>query len=257
MLAGLFKAALDDSLLRERELPLKALEELALSSAQPVDAERSLAKSSRMRLIAEIKRASPSKGDLAPIPDAAEQGAGYELAGADAISVLTERTGFKGSLADLKAVSAATKIPTLRKDFISTEYQLLEARANGAAMALLILAGLEVADYLRLKKFAEQIGLRVLVETHTEAEIQIASESGAKLIGINTRNLETFKTDIGLFERLALQLPEDCVRIAESSVKDVADVRRYREAGADAVLVGEALVTGDYRQLIPEFISVA
>ena len=257
MLAGLFKAALDDSLLRERELPLKTLEELALSSAQPVDAERSLAKTSRMRLIAEIKRASPSKGDLAPIPDAAEQGAGYELAWADAISVLTERTGFKGSLTDLKAVSAATKIPTLRKDFISTEYQLLEARANGAAMALLILAGLEVADYLRLKKFAEQIGLRVLVETHTEAEIQIASESGAKLIGINTRNLETFKTDIGLFERLALQLPEDCVRIAESSVKDVADVRRYRDAGADAVLVGEALVTGDYRQLIPEFISVA
>jgi indole-3-glycerol phosphate synthase len=257
VLAGLFKAALDDSLLRERLLPLKALEELALSSAQPVDAERSLAKTSRMRLIAEIKRASPSKGDLAPIPDAAEQGAEYELAGADAISVLTERTGFKGSLADLKAVSAATKIPTLRKDFISTEYQLLEARANGAAMALLILAGLEVADYLRLKKFAEQIGLRVLVETHTEAEIQIASESGAKLIGINTRNLETFKTDIGLFERLALQLPEDCVRIAESSVKDVADVRRYRDAGADAVLVGEALVTGDYRQLIPEFISVA
>lgn len=257
MLAGLFKAALDDSLLRERLLPLKTLEELALSTAQPVDAEQSLAKTSRMRLIAEIKRASPSKGDLAPIPDAAEQGSGYELAGADAISVLTERTGFKGSLADLEAVSSATKIPTLRKDFISTEYQLLEARANGAAMALLILAGLEVADYLRLKNFAEQIGLRVLVETHTEAEIQVASESGAKLIGINTRNLETFKTDIGLFERLALQLPENCVRIAESSVKDVADVRRYRDAGADAVLVGEALVTGDYRQLIPEFISVA
>ena len=257
MLAGLFKAALDDSLLRERELPLKTLEELALSTAQPVDAEQSLAKTSRMRLIAEIKRASPSKGDLAPIPDAAEQGAGYQLAGADAISVLTERTGFKGSLADLEAVSAVTKIPTLRKDFISTEYQLLEARANGAAMALLILAGLQVPDYLRLKNFAEQIGLRVLVETHTEAEIQIASESGAKLIGINTRNLETFKTDIGLFERLALQLPENCVRIAESSVKDIADVRRYRDAGADAVLVGEALVTGDYRQLIPEFISVA
>ena len=257
MLAGLYKAALDDSLLRERELPLKTLEEIALSTPHPVDAEQALAKTSRMRLIAEIKRASPSKGDLAPIPDATEQGKGYELAGADAISVLTERTGFKGSLADLEAVSAVTKIPTLRKDFISTEYQLLEARANGAAMALLILAGLEAADYLRLKKFAEQIGLRVLVETHTEAEIQVASESGAKLIGINTRNLETFETDIGLFERLALQLPEDCVRIAESSVKNVADVSRYRDAGADAVLVGEALVTGDYRQLIPEFISVA
>ena len=257
MLAGLFQAALDDSKLRERDLPEKQLEQIALATAIPVNAEEALAKTSRMRLIAEIKRASPSKGDLAPIANAAEQGAGYELAGADAISVLTERTGFKGSLADLEAVSRATTIPTLRKDFISTEYQLLEARANGAAMALLILAGLSEADYLRLKRFAEQIDLKVLVETHTEQEVAIAAASGAKLIGINTRDLETFKTDIGLFERLAQVLPNDCVKIAESSVRDVGDVRRYREAGADAVLVGEALVTGDYRQLIPEFISVA
>lgn len=257
MLDGLFQGALDDSKLRERDLPASKLEKIALATPQPVDAEQALARTSRMRLIAEIKRASPSKGDLAPIENAAEQGAGYEAAGADAISVLTERTGFKGSLADLEAVSCATKIPTLRKDFISTEYQLLEARANGAAMALLILAGLAQDDYLRLKAFAEQIGLKVLVETHTEQEVAIAAYSGAKLIGINTRDLETFKTDIGLFERLALKLPNDCVRVAESSVRDVADVRRYREAGADAVLVGEALVTGDYRQLIPEFISVA
>ena len=257
MLAGLFQAALDDSKLRERDLPIERLEAIALATPQPVDAEVALARTSRMRLIAEIKRASPSKGDLAPISDAAEQGQGYQEAGADAISVLTERTGFKGSLADLQAVSHATTIPTLRKDFISTEYQLLEARANGAAMALLILAGLKNSDYLRLKSFAEQIGLKVLVETHTESEVVMAAESGARLIGINTRDLETFRTDIGLFESLAQKLPTDCVRIAESSVKDVSDVKRYREAGADAVLVGEALVTGDYRQLIPEFISVA
>lgn len=257
MLEGLFQAALDDSNQRQATLPIEKLEQFALQAPAPVDAELVLARTNRIRLIAEIKRASPSRGDLAPILDAAAQGLGYEEAGADAISVLTERTGFKGSLEDLAQVSAATTIPTLRKDFISNEYQLLEARANGAAMALLILAGLSKADYLRLKSFAEQIGLKVLVETHTQAEIEIASESGAKLIGINTRDLSTFKTDIGLFEKLADGLPETCVRIAESSVREIEDVVRYRNAGADAVLVGEALVTGDYRQLIPEIISVA
>ena len=177
--------------------------------------------------------------------------------GADAISVLTERTGFKGSLADLSAVSNAVSIPTLRKDFISNEYQLLEARANGAAMALLILSWLDQEHYLRLKTFAEEIGLKVLVETHTAGEIAIAAESGAKLIGINTRDLVTFKTDLGLFEKLAGLLPADCVKIAESSVRTIADVERYRDAGADCVLVGEALVTGNYQELIPRIISVA
>ena len=257
MLAGLFQAALDDSRLRERELPFKELSHLANSRPKPVDAELALERTDRMRLIAEIKRASPSRGDLAPIQDAAALGFGYQNAGADAISVLTERTGFKGSLEDLAEVSAATTIPTLRKDFISTEYQLLEARANGAAMALLILAGLETSAYLRLKEFAEQIGLKVLVETHSEKEIETAAESGARLIGINTRDLETFQTDIGLFEKLATRLPAGCVRIAESSVKNIEDVKRYRAAGADAVLVGEALVVGDYQKLIPEIVSVA
>ena len=257
MLAGLFQAALDDSRLRERELPFKELSNLATSRPKPVDAELALERTDRMRLIAEIKRASPSRGDLAPIQDAAALGFGYQNAGADAISVLTERTGFKGSLEDLAEVSAATTIPTLRKDFISTEYQLLEARANGAAMALLILAGLETSDYLRLKEFAEQIGLKVLVETHSEKEIETAAESGARLIGINTRDLETFQTDIGLFEKLATRLPAGCIRIAESSVKNIEDVKRYRAAGGDAVLVGEALVVGDYQKLIPEIVSVA
>lgn len=257
MLAGLFQAALDDSKLRERRLPFEELSKIATSMPKPVDAEHSLERIDRMRLIAEIKRASPSRGDLAPIKDAAALGFGYQNAGADAISVLTERTGFKGSLEDLAEVSTATTIPTLRKDFISTEYQLLEARANGAAMALLILAGLEASDYLRLKEFAEQIGLKVLVETHSEKEIETAAESGARLIGINTRDLETFQTDIGLFEKLATRLPAGCVRIAESSVKNIEDVKRYRAAGADAVLVGEALVVGDYQKLIPEIVSVA
>lgn len=257
MLDGLFKAALEDSLVRQQLLPTAQLERLANTTAMPVDAVSALAKTNRVRLIAEIKRASPSRGDLAPITDAAAQGAGYELAGADAISVLTERTGFKGSLQDLRDVSAATQIPSLRKDFISTEYQLLEARAAGAALALLILSWLPEKRYLELKAYSEHLGMAVLVETHSEREIDIAARSNAQLIGINTRNLTDFKTDIGLFEQLSGRLPVEAVRIAESSVKTVADVRRYREAGADAVLVGEALVTGDYRELIPEFISVA
>lgn len=257
MLEGLFHTALEDSNQRQATLPREKLEQIALEAPAPVNAELALTRTNRIRLIAEIKRASPSRGDLAPILDAAAQGLGYQEAGADAISVLTERTGFKGSLEDLAQVSSATTIPTLRKDFILNEYQILEARANGAAMALLILAGLSKGDYLRLKSFAEELGLKVLVETHTQAEIDIAAESGAKLIGINTRDLATFKTDIGLFEKLAGELPETCVRIAESSVKQIEDVVRYRNAGADAVLVGEALVTGDYRQLIPEIISVA
>lgn len=257
MLDGLFQAALQDSLLRQKTLPRTELESLAHGTVLPVDALAALSKTNRVRLIAEIKRASPSRGDLAEISDPAVQGAGYELAGADAISVLTERTGFKGSLEDLEQVSAATTIPTLRKDFISTEYQLLEARAAGAAMALLILSWLPKKRYLELKSFAEELSLAVLVETHSEQEIDIAASSGAGLIGINTRNLVDFKTDIGLFERLAGRLPSGAVRIAESSVRNVADVQRYRDAGADAVLVGETLVTGDYRQLIPEFISVA
>lgn len=257
MLDGLFQAALEDSLLRQTALPTQELERQALATTLPVDAVAALSKTSRIRLIAEIKRASPSRGDLAPIDSAADQGLGYERAGADAISVLTERTGFKGSLFDLEKVSAVTTVPTLRKDFISTEYQLLEARAAGAAMALLILAWLPEKRFLELKAFAEGLGLAVLVETHSESEIEVAGRSGAKLIGINTRDLVDFKTDIGLFERLAGKLPADAVAIAESSVKSVEDVKRYREAGADAVLVGEALVLGDYRQLIPEFISVA
>ena len=257
MLDGLFRAALADSQAREESLSFAALESFALSQPMPIDAEKALQKTSRMRLIAEIKRASPSKGDLAPIEDAAAQGVGYQNAGADAISVLTERSGFKGSLEDLRAVSEATSIPTLRKDFISTEYQLLEARANGAAMALLILSWLEKDHYLRLKKFAEEIGLKVLVETHSAKEIDVAAESEAKLIGINTRDLVTFQTDIGLFENLATRLPDRCTKIAESSVKSIADVERYRAAGADCVLVGEALVTGNYQELIPQIISVA
>lgn len=257
VLRELFEAARQDAEDRERHLPKAQLVELAGATPIPADAYAALAPSTNVKLIAEIKRASPSRGDLAAIPDPVDLGLGYEAAGANAISVLTERTGFKGSLTDLSSVSAAVSIPTLRKDFISSEYQILEARAAGASFVLLILAELSRKDFMQLNDFAHSLGLGVLVETHNEAEIDLAAEAGARLIGINTRDLKTFQTDIGLFERMAKRLPSEAIKVAESSVKELADVVRYRNAGADVVLVGEALVTGDFSTLIPQIVSLS
>ena len=257
MLQGLFDASLKASNARQAQLSRELLEQkCALVSAAP-DAYEALQPAESIKLIAEIKRRSPSRGFLAEIPDAQALGLGYESAGAHAISVLTEESGFGGKLSDLHEVSQAVTIPTLRKDFISNEYQILEAKAAGASMVLLILAQLSKAEFRSLYDFSKSIGLEPLVETHSAEEIAIAADSGAKLIGINTRDLVTFKTDIGLFEQLAARLPSDCVKIAESSVKQLSDVERYRSAGADCVLVGEALVSGDWATLIPEFISVS
>ena len=257
MLQGLFDASLKASNARQAKLSRELLEErCSLVSAAP-DAYEALQPAEHIKLIAEIKRRSPSRGFLAEIPDAKALGAGYESAGAHAISVLTEESGFGGKLSDLQEVSEAVTIPTLRKDFISNEYQILEAKAAGASMVLLILAQLSKAGFQGLYDFCMSIGLEPLVETHSAEEIAIAADSGARLIGINTRDLATFKTDIGLFEKLAAKLPSDCVKIAESSVKQLADVERYRSAGADCVLVGEALVSGDWATLIPEFTSVS
>jgi len=257
VLQGLFDASLKASNARQARLSRELLEQkCTLVSAAP-DAYDALQPAESIKLIAEIKRRSPSRGFLAEIPDAQALGVGYESAGAHAISVLTEESGFGGKLSDLQEVSQAVTIPTLRKDFISNEYQILEAKAAGASMVLLILAQLSKAEFRSLYDFSKSIGLEPLVETHSAEEIAIAADSGAKLIGINTRDLVTFKTDIGLFEQLAARLPSDCVKIAESSVKQLSDVERYRSAGADCVLVGEALVSGDWATLIPEFISVS
>jgi len=257
VLQGLFDASLKASNARQAQLSRELLEQkCTLVSAAP-DGYDALQPAEGIKLIAEIKRRSPSRGFLAEIPDAQALGVGYESAGAHAISVLTEESGFGGKLSDLQEVSQAVTIPTLRKDFISNEYQILEAKAAGASMVLLILAQLSKAEFRSLYDFSKSIGLEPLVETHSAEEIAIAADSGAKLIGINTRDLVTFKTDIGLFEQLAARLPSDCVKIAESSVKQLSDVERYRSAGADCVLVGEALVSGDWATLIPEFISVS
>ena len=193
-------------------------------------------------VIAEVKRMSPSKGALADIPDPTALALAYERGGAAAISVLTETRRFGGTLADLVAVRAVVDTPLLRKDFIVTDYQLVEARAAGADLALLIVAALDDDELCRLHDLARELGLTVLVEIHDEAEAERAVHLGAELIGVNARNLRTLAVDDQVFGRLAAQLPDDAVLVAESGISGPADVRRFVAQGARAVLVGEALV---------------
>ncbi|MBS43127.1 MAG: indole-3-glycerol-phosphate synthase [Nocardioides sp.] len=195
-------------------------------------------------VIAEVKRRSPSKGHLAEIPDPAALAAEYAAGGAHAISVLTEQRRFGGSLDDLRAVRATVDTPLLRKDFIVTEYQLLEARAAGADLALLIVASLPGDLLDRLHDAARELGLTVLVEVHDEAETERAVELGAELVGVNARNLKTLEVDPATFGRLAPLVPADRVLVAESGIGGTDDVVRYVGEGARAVLVGETLVRG-------------
>lgn len=193
-------------------------------------------------VIAEVKRRSPSKGDLADIPDPAVLAGEYAAGGAAAISVLTEQRRFGGSLADLRAVRAAVDVPLLRKDFIVSTYQLVEARAAGADLALLIVAALPGDELRRLHDEAQELGLTVLVEVHDEPETERAVELGAELIGVNARNLKTLEIHADTFGRLAPLVPDDRVKVAESGIFSPADVERFVGEGARAVLVGEALV---------------
>lgn len=193
-------------------------------------------------VIAEVKRRSPSKGDLADIPDPGALAAAYERGGAAAISVLTEQRRFGGSLADLDEVRAAVTTPVLRKDFVVDSYQLLEARAHGADLALLIVAALPGDQLDRLHDAARELGLTPLVEVHDEPEAERAVALGAALVGVNARNLKTLEVDRATFGKVAPMLPEDVVRVAESGIGSPDDVRRFVGEGAGVVLVGEALV---------------
>lgn len=193
-------------------------------------------------VIAEVKRRSPSKGALADIPDPAELARAYAAGGAGAISVLTEERRFGGSLDDLRAVRAAVDVPILRKDFIVETYQLVEARAAGADLALLIVAALDDDTLRRLHDEAGELGLTVLVEVHDEAETERALALDAELIGVNSRNLKTLAVDPDTFGRLAHQIHDDVVKVAESGITGVPDVQRFVSEGAGVVLVGEALV---------------
>lgn len=195
-------------------------------------------------VIAEVKRASPSRGHLAPIEDPAALARAYAAGGAVAVSVLTEERRFGGSLADLAAVRAAVEIPVLRKDFIVSSYQLWEARAAGADLVLLMASVLEQQALVCLVERAASIGLTPLVEAHTALEVERALLAGARVVGINNRDLRTLQVDLGTFARLAPLVPDRVVRIAESGVRGPHDVFELAQAGADAVLVGTSLVSG-------------
>jgi indole-3-glycerol phosphate synthase len=255
VLEDLYAGAAEDSARRRSTVSVSQLEAAIAKRRPPIDALKALQPRDRVHVLAEIKRSSPSKGSLATIEDPAALASIYQQHGASAISVLTEKRKFKGSLEDLEQVREVVSVPLLRKDFISNEYQLLEARAYGADIFLLIVAGLDATTLMRLKVFGEDLGMTAFVETHSGDELKIASDLGAQLIGVNARDLTTFETDRNLFSKLVEDFPAGAIKVAESAVREVADVVAYRNAGADVVLVGEALVTGDPARRLDEFLN--
>jgi len=245
VLSDLVAGALADASERRAARSLADVEADALAAPAPRDALAALAPADRVKIIAEVKRASPSRGALAEIRDPAGLAVSYQTGGASAISVLTEQRRFGGSLDDLRDVRAAVDIPVLRKDFIAEPYQVFEARAAGADLVLLIVAALEQSVLAELHTLIGELGMTALVETHSAEEVDRALEIGAQVVGVNARDLSTFQLDRDLFGSLASSIPAGVIRIAESAVTSPADVAHYREAGADVVLIGEALVTGD------------
>ena len=256
MLSELLAGALADADSRRAVRSYASVEAAALAQYPALDVLSALAPADRVKIIAEVKRASPSRGPLAEIRDPAALAVSYETGGASAISVLTEGRRFGGSLDDLEQVRAAVSIPVLRKDFIGDPYQVFEARAAGADLVLLIVAALDQPTLGSLHTLINELGMTALVETHSAAEVSRALDIGAAVVGVNARNLSTFELDQDLFGSLADQIPSGVIRIAESAVKTSADVAHYRAAGADVVLVGEALVTSDPINTLAEFLSV-
>lgn len=243
------------------------LADLAASRPAPVDFVARLREGRQgapagapLRLVAEIKRASPSKGIFDEHLDAAAQARAYADAGASAVSVLTEPDSFKGSIADLEAVAAAfdgddDRPALLRKDFIFDRYQVLEARAAGADALLLIVMMLEPSTLADRIAETRALGMEPLVEVHDEEELRLALDAGARVVGVNNRDLRTFNEDLGVTERVAALVPADVTLVAESAIRAAADARRMLEAGAHALLVGEALVrTGDIGTMARELL---
>ena len=242
---------------REDRVPLARIKEMEPQVPEAKDALGALRnRDGAVKIISEVKRSSPSKGALAAIPDPAALASTYEAGGASVISVLTEQRRFNGSLADLDAVRAAVDIPILRKDFIVTPYQIHEARAHGADLVLLIVAALEQNVLVSLLERTRSLGMEALVETHSRLEALRAMEAGASIIGVNARNLKTLEVDRSTVEQVIDVIPQDVVAVAESGVANAHDVFEYAKWGADAVLVGEALVTsGDPRASIQDMVS--
>jgi indole-3-glycerol phosphate synthase len=228
--------------LAKRRRSLGELHEQMSQAAAPLDAHAVL-KGDQIKVVAEVKRSSPSKGELSAIGDPAALAEQYENAGASVISVLTEERRFKGSLADLTAVRARVSIPILRKDFMVDEYQFFEARAHGADMVLLIVAALAKSQLRDFYDLATDLGMAVLIEVHTADELERAMEISPRIVGVNSRNLKTLEVNPAAFAELIPRIPNEFIRVAESGISRRADVEFAQSHGADAILVGEALVT--------------
>lgn len=243
---------------RERAVDLASLHGSAEAAVPPRDAVAAL-RGHRVAVIAEVKRASPSRGRLASIDDPAALAADYAAGGAAAVSVLTEGRRFGGSLDDLRAVRATVGVPVLRKDFVLTPYQVVESRAAGADLVLLIVAALDQATLVALREQVEdEWGMTALVEVHDSTEVTRALDAGATVVGVNARDLTTLAVDTGRFAEVAPLLPAGVVKVAESGVRGPDEMRHYAEAGADAVLVGEGLVTtGDPRRAVTALVAAA
>lgn len=238
---------------REAAVPLEELKELALARDSAKDAIGVLSRDDMVTVIAEVKRSSPSKGALADIADPSGLAVDYEAGGAAVISVLTEQRRFGGSLADFDDVRSRVNVPLLRKDFIVTPYQVWESRAHGADLVLLIVAALEQPVLEGLLDRVRSLGMTALVEAHTAEEVERAVDAGARIIGVNARNLHTLEVNREVFAELAPLIPSGIVKVAESGVRGPHDVLDYARWGADAVLVGEALVTqGNPRQAVAD-----
>ena len=245
----------EDLVERQEQVPLDALKQRASRAVPALDVDARL-RQPGIAVIAEVKRSSPSAGEIAPIGDPAALAVDYERGGARAISVLTERRRFNGSIDDLVAVRAAVDVPVLRKDFIVSAYQVWEARAHGADLLLLIVAALEQNALVSLLERTESLGMAALVEVHDEEEARRAVDAGARIIGVNARDLKTLSVDRETFARIAPLLPDSAVKVAESGVRGPHDVLAYASVGADAVLVGEGLVKQhDPRQAVADLVA--
>ena len=229
---------------RQAEEPLAALAERAAKMPSRLGVfQAALSRTDEINVIAECKRRSPSRGVLREDYDPVAIATGYAAAGAAAISVLTEPTFFDGSLEHLAAVRAAVGVPLLRKDFVVSEYQLLEAKAAGADAVLLIVAALRPAELKVLHDHARRHGLDVLVEAHDATELSIAIDAGARIIGVNNRNLRTLQVDVHASEALIARMPADVIAVSESGLKTAADLARLKELGYRAFLIGERFMT--------------
>jgi indole-3-glycerol phosphate synthase len=245
----------EDLAARQAETSLEQLKERAAQVPPAKDGFTAL-KQPGVAVIAEVKRSSPSKGALAAIADPAGLAEDYEAGGASVISVLTEGRRFGGSLADLDAVRQRVDTPLLRKDFILSSYQLWEARAHGADLVLLIVAALEQEALVSLLERTESLGMTPLVEVHDERELERALAAGARIVGVNARDLKTLEVDRGVFAKLSPLIPDGTVKVAESGVRGPHDLLAYAAHGADAVLVGEGVVVGgNPRQAVADLVT--